>query len=166
MPLHPQLPSMKLLSGFWWNLVSVNQANFVLVQINLIYSLVYMKHKHDVPIFLKTNPLYRTWLQNGIVWITVRCKAVIQNFFWHAVYTMKFKDNLFMSVQCYKRLMPCPNTRIIFKKYMCSKFVYTFSIAAVYSTVWYQVMNDHYMPDHEVNSCADIQSCIGRTAHQ
>ena len=120
-----------------------------------------MKHKHNVPILLKTSPLYRTWLQSDIMWITVRCKAVIQNFFWHAIYTMKFKDNLFMSVQCYKRLMPCPNTRIIFKKYMCSKFVYTFSIAAVYSTVWYQVMNDHYMSEHEVNSCADIQKvCI------
>lgn len=40
---------------------------------------------------------------------------------------------------------------------MCSKFVYTFSIAAVYSTVWYQVMNDRYICEHEVNSCADIQ---------
>jgi len=36
MPLHPQLPSMKLFSGFWLNFVSVSQANLILVQINLI----------------------------------------------------------------------------------------------------------------------------------
>ena len=87
-----------------------------------------MKHKQNVSIFLKTSAVHRTSLHNGVMWITASCKAVIQNFFWHAIYTLKFKDNLFVSVQCYKRLIPRTKTPIRFKKYMCSKFVYTFPL--------------------------------------